>query len=79
MADNAQDTHNMNTQNEGTVNPVQVQKYLADMEYPADKNAIIEKAREEGADENVMQTLEKIPEQEFQTPADVSQAIGQAK
>ena len=31
---------------------------------------------QEGADENVRATLEQFPDQSFETPADVSQALG---
>ena len=60
-----------------TVNPIQVQKFLKGMEYPASKQDVIEHARQQGADENVCSTLEQMPEDEFETPADVSKAIGE--
>jgi predicted outer membrane protein len=58
------------------VNPVQVQKFLKGVDYPASKATLIEKAMSMGADENVRATLEQLPDEEFQTPADVSQAFG---
>ncbi len=61
------------------VNPVQVQKFLGGLDYPASKQDIVKKAEQEGADENVRSTLEQIPDQEYETPADVSQAIGQVE
>jgi hypothetical protein len=60
-----------------TVNPIQVQKYLSGMSYPASKQDIVEKARQEGADETTLAALEKMPDESFETPADVSQALGQ--
>jgi predicted outer membrane protein len=59
------------------VNPVQIQKFLKGLDYPASKGDLLEKAKSAGADENVCASLEQLPEQEFQTPADVSQAFGQ--
>lgn len=59
------------------VNPVQVQKYLKGVDYPVSKEDLIKHARDQGADDNLSQTLQALPDQEFQTPADVSQAIGQ--
>jgi hypothetical protein len=35
---------------QGRPNPIQIQKYLGGLEYPASKEAILEKARGEGAD-----------------------------
>lgn len=59
------------------VNPVQIQKFLKGVDYPASKAALTENAKKMGADENVCSSLEQLPEEDFQTPADVSQAIGQ--
>ena len=59
-----------------TVNPVQVQKYLKGVDYPASKNDLLNQARAEGADQDVLATLERLPDETFQSPADVSEAIG---
>jgi hypothetical protein len=58
------------------VNPVQIQKFLKGVDYPANKAALLENAKNLGADENVCASLEKLPEEDFQTPAEVSQALG---
>jgi predicted outer membrane protein len=58
------------------INPIQVQKFLKGVDYPASKAALLEKAKSMGADENVCSSLEQLPDEEFQTPADVSQAFG---
>lgn len=59
-----------------TVNPVQVQKYLGGIDYPTDKKTIVETARNQGADDEVIGTLERLPEGKFNSPNDVSEAIG---
>ncbi len=59
------------------VNPIQVQKFLGGMDYPANKDEIVKHAKSKGADEKVMETLEQLPEDDYETPADVSKAIGQ--
>ena len=58
------------------VNPIQVQKYLKGVDYPASKKALLEKAKSMGADENICASLEQLPDEDYQTPADVSQAFG---
>lgn len=58
------------------VNPIQIQKYLKGVDYPASKATLLDTARREGADENVCASLEQLPDEQFQTPADVSQAFG---
>jgi predicted outer membrane protein len=59
------------------INPIQIQKFLKGVDYPASKAALIENAKNMGADENVCSSLEQLPDEDFQTPADVSQAFGE--
>ncbi len=56
-------------------NPIQIQKYLKGVDYPTDKETLIQTARQQGADESVCASLEQLPDEEFQTPADVSAAF----
>ena len=58
------------------VNPIQIQKYLKGIDYPASKSDLLANAEREGADEDVRATLEQLPDEEYQTPADVSKALG---
>jgi len=59
------------------VNPIQIQKFLRGVDYPCSKDELLEKAKEEGADENIIETLKDMPMDQFNSPNDVSQAIGQ--
>jgi Protein of unknown function (DUF2795) len=61
------------------VNPVQVQKYLKGVDYPVHKNDLLKHVHDQGGDESVRATLEKLPDKTYETPADVSEAIGQIK
>lgn len=61
------------------VNPIQLQKYLKGIDYPANKQALIDRAKQEGADENILSTLEQLSDEEFETPTDVSKAVGAIK
>jgi hypothetical protein len=58
------------------VNPIQVQKYLSGINYPADKKTIVETAQKEGADGEVVDALQRMPGDHFNSPNDVSEAIG---
>lgn len=58
------------------VNPIQIQKFLKGMNYPASKEEVISHAKEHGADKEVLNTLNRMSDDEFETPADVSKAIG---
>ncbi len=57
-------------------NPVQLQKYLKGLDYPASKDEIVGHAERHGADQNALGTLRRLPDEKYQTPADVSQAVG---
>lgn len=58
------------------VNPIQVQKFLKGLDYPADKKAVLDKARSEGADDNVLDTLGRIPDRRYDGPNAISKEIG---
>jgi hypothetical protein len=59
-----------------TVNPIQLQKYLSGIDYPACKQDLIERAKGQRADRNVIATLESLGREEFNSPNDVSEAVG---
>ncbi|MES2353003.1 MAG: DUF2795 domain-containing protein [Pseudomonadota bacterium] len=58
------------------VNPIQIQKFLKGIDYPASKETLIENAKKLGADENVCQSLEELPQKKYDAPVDVSEALG---
>lgn len=57
-------------------NPVQVQKFLGGLDYPVGKQDILDKAKEQGADDKVMKALEQIPDREYASPVAVSREVG---
>lgn len=56
-------------------NPIQIQKYLKGVDYPTNKQALLKNAKKLGADESICASLEQLPDEDFQTPAEVSQAF----
>ncbi|MBI4268275.1 DUF2795 domain-containing protein [Candidatus Uhrbacteria bacterium] len=58
-------------------NVEEVQNYLRGASYPAPKDELIKKARDEGAPENVIAMLEELPDQEYETSQDVMQQYGE--
>lgn len=56
-------------------NPIQIQKFLKGVDYPASREQLIENAKRLGADDNICASLEQLPDEDFQTPADVSEAF----
>ena len=63
----------------GRVNPIQVQKFLKGVDYPARREDLLRHAEEQGADENVRAALEGIPDREYEGPSGVSEEIGRAE
>jgi hypothetical protein len=59
-----------------TNSPIQLQKYLSGVDYPVDKDTLVQKARDNGADDDVVQTLQGLPFDSFNSPNDVSEAFG---
>jgi hypothetical protein len=58
------------------VNPIELQKHLKGMDYPADKQALVQHAKKHGADKELCSVLDRLPDdEEFETPADVNKAI----
>jgi hypothetical protein len=62
--------------NNGSFNPVQVQKHLSGVDYPASKQDLIDAADRNGADEMLKDTLDRLPEKEYQKPNDVTEELG---
>ncbi|MWV49425.1 DUF2795 domain-containing protein [Rathayibacter sp. VKM Ac-2803] len=58
-----------------TPNPIQIQKYLAGIDYPASKDTIVETAEKEGAEGDVLDALRAIPDGDYEKPTDVSSAV----
>jgi hypothetical protein len=54
-----------------------VNEYIDDLPYPATKDDIVEFARSQGADMDVTDTLDQLPNQDYETPADVEAALGE--
>jgi hypothetical protein len=55
-------------------NPIQMQKFLGGIDYPAGKGELVEHARSAGADDAVLEHLEALPDRTFDGPNAVSQA-----
>lgn len=59
-----------------TANPVQLQKYLKGLDYPVSREDLVRRAQEHGADQNVVDTLRSLRRDRFNSPNDVSEAVG---
>ncbi|GGS57081.1 hypothetical protein GCM10010156_14720 [Planobispora rosea] len=57
-----------------TLNPIELQKHLSGVDYPASRDELVDTAREQGADEDIIRALESIPDREYDGPNAVSKA-----
>jgi len=55
--------------------PIEVQKYLSGIDYPATKQQLAEHAREQGAGDEIVEDLQQMSEDRFDGPDAVSRAI----
>lgn len=58
------------------MDPIQVQNFLKDVDYPATKETLLAKAEAMGAEADIRAWLERLPDQKFEAPVDISQALG---
>ncbi|MBF2064003.1 MAG: DUF2795 domain-containing protein [Calothrix sp. C42_A2020_038] len=61
------------------INPIQLQKHLKGMDYPASKDQLVQQAQKNGADDNAISVLEQLPDEQYQSPTAVSQAVSSMK
>jgi hypothetical protein len=57
------------------INPIELQKYLKGVEYPASKDDIIKAAEDNGADDEILDALRNASESSFEKPTDVTKAL----
>jgi hypothetical protein len=57
------------------VSPIDIQKALSGMDYPASKDDIVAHAERNGGDKEVIEALKKIDDREYEGPSGVSSAV----
>jgi hypothetical protein len=57
------------------VSPIDIQKALGGMDYPARKDDIVRHAEQNGADQEVLEALRRIEDREYEGPSGVSSAV----
>ncbi len=58
------------------VNPIQLQKFLKGVDYPVKKQILLDHAKRNGADDNVMQALQNLPDKNYEGPTGIAKEIG---
>lgn len=55
--------------------PAHVEKFLSGVDYPVDKDTLLDHAKSQGADEDTLSMLDRLPEKEYHGPIEVTQAM----
>ena len=58
------------------MNPIDVQKNLKGVSYPASRDDLVAAAEENGGDTDLVEQLQGLDEGEFESPAEVMKALG---
>ena len=58
------------------VNPIEVQKHLSGVDYPASKDEVIQTAESNDAPQEILEALQGMSAEQFEGPSDVQAALG---
>ena len=61
------------------VSASELQLYLKGVDYPANRDELVQKAEENNAPENVMEWIRKLPERTYERPNHVEEEFGKMK
>ncbi|MDK3258607.1 DUF2795 domain-containing protein [Blastococcus capsensis] len=57
------------------VSPIDIQKALSGVDYPASKDDLVRHAEQNGGGDEVVEALKKIEDREYEGPSGVSSAV----
>jgi hypothetical protein len=60
----------------GHVSPAIVERYLAGMHYPAEKQKLVSNAQQKNAPGDVMNLINNLPDKTYNSPIDITKEIG---
>jgi hypothetical protein len=58
---------------------IDVQKFLKGMDYPASKDELMTMAKQNKANDDVLDALDMLPEMDYESPADVTSELGKVE
>ncbi|KUG21287.1 antigen [hydrocarbon metagenome] len=58
--------------------PAMVEKSLSGVKFPANRQDLIAKAQENNAEQSIIDTLRGLPERSYNSPIDISKAMGES-
>ncbi len=61
------------------VSAAQIQVYLKGIDYPVNKEQLVQHSKSHGAPDNVMSFMNRLPERQYNVPTDVEREFGKMK
>jgi hypothetical protein len=78
MPDSGREQHQR--QNDpNAISPAMLQKYLKGVNYPASKKDLVQQARSNNAEQEIVQRIQTLPGDSFSGPQEVMKALGQVQ
>ena len=59
--------------------PVEIQKALGGVDYPASRENLVDTARHHRADPSIVELLDRLPSPRYESPADVSKDLARLR
>ena len=67
--------HSQDQRHPGQSSPIDVQKALAGVDYPATREKLVERARQNRANTDIVDLIDKLPDHKYDSPSAVSKEI----
>ena len=67
--------HSQDQRHPGQPNPIDIQKALAGIAYPTTREKLVERARQNHANTDIVDLIDKLPDHNYDSPASVSKQI----
>jgi len=63
----------------GGHSPSNILHHLKGIDFPADKNALVERAQKNEADQDILDIIRQMPDTQYQSMADVLKGVGKVE
>jgi hypothetical protein len=71
--------HSQDQRHPGQPNPVDIQKALTGVDYPTTREKLVECAKHNRANTDIVDLIDKLPDQNYDSPTAVSKAISRTQ
>jgi hypothetical protein len=61
--------------NPNIASPAAVERYIKGIDFPANKKKLMQQAKDNDAPDDVIKTIQRLPEQQYNSPIDISKAM----